>query len=288
MLAQFKNRIRAQKLGFFICGVSASLIIISVVGIVGLIIIRGLPVISWRFISQMPQRGMTEGGIFPAILGTFLLGIGAIIFALMIGLITAIYLSEFASQGVLTNAIRTVTNTLAGMPSIVFGLFGFAFFCKLAGFGVSLLSGILTLGVLSLPIIISTSEEALKSVPDTFREASLSLGATKWYTVRKIVLPNAIPGIVTGSILALGRAMGETAPIMFTAATFYTRKLPSSILDEVMALPYHIYGLVTEGIYPEKQLPIAFGSAFVLLVLTLLISGAGIILRLRVRARRKW
>lgn len=288
MLDQFKNRLGTQKLGFLICGVSASLIIVSVVGIVGLIITRGLPVISWSFISQMPQRGMTEGGIFPAILGTFLLGIGAIIFATMIGLTTAIYLSEFAPQGILTNAIRTVTNTLAGMPSIVFGLFGFAFFCKLAGFGVSLLSGILTLGVLSLPIIISTSEEALKSVPDTFREASLSLGATKWYTVRKIVLPNAIPGIVTGSILALGRAMGETAPIMFTAATFYTRKLPSSILDEVMALPYHIYGLVTEGIYPEKQVPIAFGSAFVLLALTLLISGAGIILRLRVRARRKW
>lgn len=282
------KRLLHQKIGFTVLGISASIVIIAVGILLFFIIKRGLPAMSWEFISQPPKRGMTQGGIFPALLGTFLLGFGAMIFSLPIGVLTAIYLSEFATIGTFTRSIRTGINTLAGLPSIVFGLFGFAFFCKVLGFGVSVLSGAMTLGVMALPIVIVTTEEALRAVPNSFREASLSLGATKWRTTMKVVLPNAVSGIVTGAILAMGRAVGETAPIIFTAATFYTRKLPKSPLDEVMALPYHIYGLVTEGVYPDKQLPIAYGSALVLLLLVLVLSGAGIYLRYRTRRKRVW
>jgi len=282
------KRLLQQKIGFTVLGVAASIVILAVGILLFFIIKRGLPALSWEFISQPPKRGMTQGGIFPALLGTFLLGFGAMIFSLPIGVLTAIYLSEFATIGTFTRSIRTGINTLAGLPSIVFGLFGFAFFCKVLGFGVSVLSGAMTLGVMALPIVIVTTEEALRTVPNSFREASLSLGATKWRTTMKVVLPNAVSGIVTGAILAMGRAVGETAPIIFTAATFYTRKLPKSPLDEVMALPYHIYGLVTEGVYPDKQLPIAYGSALVLLLLVLVLSGAGIYLRYRTRRKRVW
>ncbi len=282
------KRLLQQKIGFTVLGVAASIVILAVGILLFFIIKRGLPALSWEFISQPPKRGMTQGGIFPALLGTFLLGFGAMIFSLPIGVLTAIYLSEFATIGTFTRSIRTGINTLAGLPSIVFGLFGFAFFCKVLGFGVSVLSGAMTLGVMALPIVIVTTEEALRAVPNSFREASLSLGATKWRTTMKVVLPNAVSGIVTGAILAMGRAVGETAPIIFTAATFYTRKLPKSPLDEVMALPYHIYGLVTEGVYPDKQLPIAYGSALVLLLLVLVLSGAGIYLRYRTRRKRVW
>ncbi len=281
-------RLRKQAIGFWALRISAFAVIASVIVVVYFIVSKGLPMISWEFLTNSPRKGMTEGGIFPAILGTFLLGTGSMLFALIIGIITALYLTEFASKGFFTDAIMIVTNTLAGMPSIIFGLFGLAFFCKFLGFGVSLLSGTLTLAIMSLPIIISTTKEALKSVPDTFREASLSLGATRWQTTWKIVLPNAVSGIITGAILAMGRAMGETAPIMFTAAVFFSRRYPKGPFDAVMALPFHIYGLVTEGVYPEKQLPIAFGSAVVLLVLVMVISGAGIYLRYRNRTRRVW
>jgi phosphate transport system permease protein len=277
------KRLFQQKAGFALLGFAA-LIVVAAVGLLMFFIIRrGLPIISWEFITQPPKRGMTEGGIYPALIGTFLLGIGAMLFSLPIGTLTAIYLSEFASIGRFTKTIRTGVNTLAGLPSIVFGLFGFAFFCKALGLGVSVLSGALTLAVMVLPIVIVTTEEALRAVPNSFREASLSLGATRWRTTMKVVLPNAVSGIVTGAILSMGRAVGETAPIIFTAATFYTRKLPKSPLDEVMALPFHIYGLVTEGVYPDKQLPIAYGSALILLVLVLILSGAGIYLRYRTR-----
>jgi phosphate transport system permease protein len=282
------KRLFQQKAGFALLGFAA-LIVVAAVGLLMFFIIRrGLPIISWEFITQPPKRGMTEGGIYPALIGTFLLGIGAMLFSLPIGALTAIYLSEFASIGRFTKTIRTGVNTLAGLPSIVFGLFGFAFFCKALGLGVSVLSGALTLAVMVLPIVIVTTEEALRAVPNSFREASLSLGATRWRTTMKVVLPNAVSGIVTGAILSMGRAVGETAPIIFTAATFYTRKLPKSPLDEVMALPFHIYGLVTEGVYPDKQLPIAYGSALILLVLVLILSGAGIYLRYRTRKKRVW
>ncbi|MFP4458035.1 MAG: phosphate ABC transporter permease PstA [Candidatus Zixiibacteriota bacterium] len=283
-----KKRLNKQKIGFAVLTIAAFFIIAVVLAIIYLIVSKGYSVLSWEFITKPPRKMMTEGGIFPAIVGTFLLGTGSMLFALPIGVITAIYTNEFAPKGKLTTMIRTGTNTLAGLPSIVFGLFGFAFFCKFLNFGVSILSGALTLGVMSLPIIISTSEEALKVVPKSFREASLSLGATKIRTTFKVVLPNAIGGIVTGAILSMGRAVGETAPIIFTAATFYTRKLPKSPMDETMALPFHIYGLVTEGLFPEKQLPIAFGSALVLLILVLLLSGIGVLLRYRIRKKRSW
>ncbi len=269
-------------------GFAALIVVLSVGLLLFFIIKRGIPVLSWEFLTQPPKHAMTRGGVYPALIGTFLLGMGAMLFSLPIGVLTATYLSEFAIIGRFTKLIRTGINTLAGLPSIVFGLFGFAFFCKVLGFGVSVLSGSLTLGVMSLPIVIVTTEEALRAVPNSFREASLSLGATRWRTTLKVVLPNAVSGIVTGAILSMGRAVGETAPIIFTAATFYTRKLPGSPLDEVMALPYHIYGLVTEGIYPDKQLPIAYGSALVLLILVLLLSGAGIYLRYRTRKRKTW
>ncbi len=285
---QIQHRLRTQKIGFMTLRFTALAIVAILVIMLYFIISKGIPVLSWEFLTQPPKRMMTEGGIFPALIGTFLLGIGAMLFAMPIGVLTAIYLSEFAHPGKLTRLIRIGVNTLAGMPSIVFGLFGFAFFCKALGLGVSVLAGALTLGIMSLPIIISVSEEALKSVPNSFREASFSLGATRWRTTVKVVLPCAVSGIVTGAILAMGRAVGETAPIMFTAATFYTRKLPKSPFSEVMALPFHIYGLVTEGIYPDKQLPIAYGSALVLLLLVLALSGVGIFIRYRNRKRRLW
>ncbi|HHS50518.1 MAG TPA: phosphate ABC transporter permease PstA [candidate division Zixibacteria bacterium] len=282
------KRLLQQKIGFAVLGTAAGIVLVSVAILLFFIVRRGLPIMSWEFLSQPPKRGMTEGGFYPALVGTFLLGVGAMLFSLPIGVMTAIYLSEFASAGRFTKAIRTGVNTLAGLPSIVFGLFGFAFFCKVLRFGVSVLSGALTLGVMALPIVIVTTEEALRAVPTSFREASLSLGATRWRTTVKVVLPNAVSGIVTGAILSMGRAVGETAPIIFTAATFYTRRLPKTPLDEVMALPFHIYGLVTEGVFPEKQLPIAYGSALTLVMLVLILSGAGIYLRYRTRRKRIW
>jgi phosphate transport system permease protein len=248
----------------------------------------GVEVISPSFLFEFPKEGMTKGGIFPAIVGTFLLSIGAIIFAFPLGILGAIYLREYAKERRLVRIIRVGVNNLAGVPSVVFGLFGLAVFVKFFGFGVSILSGALTLGILILPIIIRATEEALMSVPDSFREASFALGATQWQTVWNIVLPSALPGILTGTILGVGRAAGETAPIMFTAATFYNRQLPSSIFDEVMALPYHIYALMTEGTKPEFQMPIAYGTALVLLLLVLLINLIAIIIRYRARKNRKW
>ncbi|MCK5832240.1 phosphate ABC transporter permease PstA [bacterium] len=282
------DRLRIQKEGFALFRIAALVIVLALAALLFFLLKRGLPALSWEFISQPPRKGMTEGGVFPAIIGTLLLGSGAMLSALPIGVLTAVYLTEFSRPGHFVSLIRIGVNTLAGMPSIVFGLFGFAFFCKVLNFGVSVLSGALTLGVMSLPIIISVSEESLKTVPISFREAALSLGATRWKTTWKIVLPNAIGGIITGAILAMGRAIGETAPIMFTAATFYTRRLPKSPFDEVMALPYHIYGLVTEGINPQKQLPIAFGSALLLMLIVLLLSSFGIYWRYKIRKRRAW
>jgi len=236
----------------------------------------------------MPQKGMTAGGIFPAILGTLYLTIGAICFALPLGTSAAIYLTEYSAQNRLVRIIRVGVNNLAGVPSVVFGLFGLAIFVKFLNFGVSILSGSLTLGILILPTIIRASEEALSAVPQSFREASLALGATKWQTIQKVVLPNSISGILTGSILSIGRAAGETAPILFTATTFYTMRLPDSIFSEVQTLPYHIYALMTEGTHPESQVPIAYGTALVLVLLVLGLNLIAFILRNRFRRSKKW
>ncbi len=272
-----------QNTGFlllFLC-IAATIFFLGL--IIFFIASRGLKIISWEFLTQGPRLGMTEGGVAPAIVGTLYLTLGSVIFALPLGLACAIYLSEYSPPGIIVNIIRISINNLAGVPSVVFGLFGLAFFVKYLGFRVSILSGSLTLGILILPLIISSAQEALLAVPQSIREASLSLGATKWGTIKNIVLPTALPGILTGVILSIGRVAGETAPILFTAAAFYLRGYPRSIFSEVMALPYHIYALMTEGTHPDKQTAIAYGCSFILLVMVLLISGIAIVIRQRQR-----
>jgi len=283
-----KKRRYKEKLAYLFLISMVVIILSSVFMMFYFIIFRGIKVINWQFLTQMPQKGMTAGGIFPAILGTLYLTIGAICFALPLGTSAAIYLTEYAGQNRLIRIIRVGINNLAGVPSVVFGLFGLAIFVKFLNFGVSILSGSLTLGILILPTIIRASEEALSAVPQSFREASLALGATKWQTIQKVVLPNSISGILTGSILSIGRAAGETAPILFTAATFYTMRLPNSVFSEVQTLPYHIYALLTEGTHPESQVPIAYGTALVLILLVLGLNLIAFTLRNRFRRSKKW
>lgn len=244
---------------------------------------RGIRVISWEFLTQAPRNAMTSGGVAPAILGTFYLTLGAMLFALPLGLACAIYLCEYSPKGFIVNIIRMSINNLAGVPSVVFGLFGLAVFVKFFGFGVSMLAGSLSLGILVLPVIISATQEALLAVPQSLREASLALGATQWQTIKRVVLPTALPGILTGVILSIGRVAGETAPILFTAAAFYLKGYPKSIFSEVMALPYHIYALMTEGTHPAQQTAIAYGCSLILLILVLLVSFIAIFIRQRQR-----
>jgi len=283
-----KKRKLKQIIGFSLLRISVSIAIFALFSILYFVVVRGAKVINLEFLISMPREGMTKGGILPAILGTFYLATAAILFALPLGVFAAIYLSEYARQGRLIRVIRLGINNLSGVPSIVFGLFGLSIFVKFFGFGISIISGALTLGILILPTIIRASEEALLAVPGSFREASLALGATKWQTIRRAVLPSAIPGILTGAILGVGRAAGETAPILFTAATFFITRLPSSIFDEVQALPYHIYALMTEGTHPDLQVPIAYGTALVLISLVLLINLVAITIRYRIRKEKKW
>jgi phosphate transport system permease protein len=278
-----KNSI-AQRIGFSLIFLSILLTVFFLGTIIYFILVKGSPVISWGFLTEAPRNAMTEGGVAPIILGTFYLTLGAMIFSVPLGLACAIYICEYSPKSVIVNIIRISINNLAGVPSVVFGLFGLAVFVNFLGFGVSILSGSLTLGILALPLIISASQEALVAVPHSIREASLSLGASKWETIKRIVLPTALPGILTGVILSVGRVAGETAPILFTAAAFYKRGYPNSIFNEVMALPYHIYALMTEGAHPDKQKAIAYGCSLVLLFLVLLISGVAIFLRQRQRS----
>ncbi|MCK9555316.1 phosphate ABC transporter permease PstA [bacterium] len=272
-----------EKLGFAFLFVCMIISLFFLGSILYFIISRGFSVISWEFLTQVPKKAMTAGGVAPAIVGTFYLTLGSILFALPLGLACAIYLCEYSPKSYVVNIIRMSINNLAGVPSVVFGLFGLAVFVKFFNFGVSMLSGALTLGIMILPNIISASQEALLAVPQSYREASLALGATHWQTIKKVVLPTAMPGILTGVILGIGRVAGETAPILFTAATFYTRGFPKSVFSEVMALPYHIYALMTEGTHPEKQTQIAYGCALILLALVLLISSVAIVIRQRQR-----
>ena len=246
---------------------------------------NGLSAITWTFLTQPPTDSMTKGGILPCIIGTLCLSLGAIAIAFPIGVASAIYLSEYAKPGKILRIIRLGINNLAGVPSVVFGLFGLAFFVVWLKLGVSILSGSLTLAAMSLPVIIGSTEEALKAVPETYREASLGLGATKWQTIYRVVLPSALPGILTGGILGISRAAGETAPIMFTAAVFYTPYLPSSIFDEIMALPYHIYVLATAGTDIEATRHLQYGTAIVLIVLVFGINLAAIIYRSKLRRK---
>jgi len=247
---------------------------------------KGIRAINWTFLTQPPMDSMTAGGILPCIIGTLCLSLGAIAVALPIGVASAVYLCEYARPGRLLRMIRLAINNLAGVPSIVFGLFGLAFFVIYLEMGISILAGSLTLGALTLPVIIGSAEEAMRAVPDTYREASLGLGATKWQTIYRVVLPTALPGILTGAILGVSRAAGETAPIMFTAAVFFTPSLPNSIFDEIMALPYHIYVLATAGTEIEKTRHLQYGTALVLIVLVLGLNLAAIVYRAHLRRKR--
>ena len=281
-----RNPYRTQNIAFFFLFLAAFLIVVPVGLIVVIIIQKGLPAINWQFLSDIPRQGMRAGGIFPAIVGTLYLVMGAIIFALPIGLLAAIYLSEYSKDNLLNRLIKLSIVNLAGVPSVVYGLFGLALFVVFFKFGASILSGALTLGIMILPLIITASREALESVPYSFREVSLSLGASKWQTIRHIVLPNAIPGILTGTILGLGRAAGETAPILFTVAAFYLPQLPKSIFDQAMALPYHLYVISTQ--VPNVDQKVRYGTALVLLTLVLFMSLVAIIIRYKFRKKKKW
>ena len=264
---------------------SAAINGIALLIVVYFLVARGWKAINWTFLTQPPMESMTKGGILPCIIGTLCLSLGAILVALPIGVASAVYINEYARPGRLLRAIRIGINNLSGVPSVVFGLFGLAFFVVWLKMEVSILAGSLTLGVLTLPVIIGSSEEALRSVPDTYREASLGLGATKWQTIYRVVLPAALPGILTGAILGISRAAGETAPIMFTAAVFYTPSLPTSVFDEIMALPYHIYVLATAGTEIEATRHLQYGTAIVLIVLVMGLNLIAIIYRARLQRR---
>jgi len=258
---------------------------LALVIILAFLLYNGVGAINWTFLSEAPRDSMTKGGILPCILGTFLLSFGAMIVAFPWGVASAVYLHEYAHPGLAVRVIRMGINNLAGVPSVVFGLFGLAFFVTWLKLGVSILAGALTLGALILPVIIGTAEEALRAVPATYREASLALGATKWQTIYRVVLPAAFPGMLTGSILGISRAAGETAAIMFTAAVFFTPRMPSSILDPVMALPYHIYVLATAGTAIEATRPLQYGTALVLIALVFGMNLIAIIYRARLQKK---
>jgi phosphate transport system permease protein len=264
----------------------------SVVLVIGYILLdiiwRGVPAISWEFISGVPKRSGAAGGIFPAIVGTFYLVFGTLLVALPLGIGSAIYLSEFATDNRFTRIIRLAIITLAGVPSIVFGLFGLGLFVIFFNFGASILAGSLTLSCMVLPLIIVSSEEALRAVPQSLREASLALGATKWQTIKTNVLPYSVSGMLTGSILAIGRAAGETAPILLTVAAFYLPKLPKSAFDQVMALPYHLYILATQHPDAVHVRPMQYGTALVLLVLVLSFTLGAMLLRTHFRKKYRW
>ena len=270
---------------FLIFRIAAVINGLALLVIIYFLVANGWRAINWTFLTQAPRESMTAGGILPCIVGTLSLALSAMIVALPIGIASAVYLHEYARPGRLLRTVRLGINNLAGVPSVIFGLFGLAFFVIWLKMGVSLLAGALTLGALSLPVIIGASEEALRTVPQTYREASLALGATKWQTIYRVVLPAALPGILTGTILAISRAAGETAPIMFTAAVFFSPNLPTSIFSKVMALPYHIYVLATAGTEIEKTRHLQYGTALVLIILVLGMNLVAILYRSRLRRR---
>lgn len=251
--------------------------ILPVFLIIGYIIYKGIPAISWEFLTEMPRNGMREGGIFPAIIGTIYLTIGTIVVSVPFGIFTGIYLVEYAKDNLLTRIINLTIINLAGIPSIIYGLFGMALFVIFLGFGVSIISGSLTLGIMCLPVIITSTRESLLAIPNHLREASLALGATKWETITKVVLPAALPGILTGVILSISRAAGETAPIMFTAVAFYLPFLPETPWDQVMALPYHLYVISTQ--VPNMPVSYMNGTLFVLVVITISFNLIGAVIR---------
>lgn len=280
------NQKLSQSIAFSILRAAAFIVVMPVLFVVYFLVSKGWEALSWEFLTTMPSNGMRAGGILSPIVGTLYLVLGTIAIALPLGMLSAIYLSEYARPGLLTRLIRLAIVNLAGVPSIVYGLFGFGVFVLLLGFGASILAGSLTLALLILPVIIVAAEEALVSVPQGFREASLALGATKWQTIRKAVLPNAMPGIITGAILGISRAAGETAPILFTVAAFWMADLPASIMDKAMALPYHLYIMATQ--VPNAPVGIQWGTALTLLILVLGMNIAAAIIRVHYRRKRTW
>ena len=261
-----------QGVAFWIFRLMSLAVVGILLWILGFLVVKGIGVVNWEFLTGMPEDGMTKGGIMPAIVGTLCLVAGSMIFAFPIGVMSGIYINEYAPNNWLVKFIRVMTNNLSSIPSIVFGLFGMALFVNTLGFGDSILAGSLTLGLLVLPVVIRTTEEALKAIDNSYRNASLALGATKLQTIRKVVLPMAFPNIITGLILSVGRVSGETAPILFTVAAYFLPKLPTSIFDQVMALPYHLYVLATSGTDLQASRPMAYGTALVLILIVLLIN----------------
>lgn len=280
------NRQVTQRIAFVLISLAAALVILPIFAIVGYIVVEGIGAINWEFLTTMPRHGMREGGLLPAIVGTLWLTVGTGLVAVPIGVGAAIYLAEYASDNALTRAIRIAIINLAGVPSVVYGLFGMGLFVVFLRFGTSILAGSLTLGIMTLPVIISTAEEALRAVPQEFRLVSTSLGGTHWQTIRRIVLPQALPGIITGIILGLERAAGETAPILFTVAAFFLPRLPSSIFDQTMALPYHLFVISTQ--VPGMPLQLQYGTALVLLIFVLSLNVLATLIRRHYRQQRVW
>ena len=262
----------SQKFAFGFFTLLSYLVVAILFVILGFIIIKGGSVISWDFLTKAPEEGMTKGGIFPAIVGTFYLIVGSSIISFPIGIMSGIYMNEYATNGKVVRFIRIMTNNLSGVPSVVFGLFGMSLFVNALGWGDSIIAGSFTLALMSLPLIIRTTEEALKSIDDSFRHGSLALGATKLQTIRRVVLPMAFPNIITGLILSVGRVSGETALILFTVAAYFLPQLPGSIFDQCMALPYHLYVISTSGTDIEASRGMAYGTALVLIAIVLVVN----------------
>jgi phosphate transport system permease protein len=279
------DRHQVQRLGFVVLSAVALIVVLPILIVVISIVVRGIGTISWKFLSTMPRDGMKEGGILPAIVGTILLTLGTAVAAVPVGVGGAIYLSEYAKDTRLTRIIRLAIVNLAGIPSIVYGLFGLGMFVLFLRFGTSILAGSLTLAIMTVPVIISTSEEALRAVPVEFRTVSASLGGTRWQGIRTVVLPQALPGIITGVILGLLRAAGETAPILFTVAAFYLPRLPTSPFDQTMALPYHLYVISTQ--VPGMPAGVQYGTALVLLAIVLSLNVAASLIRRHFRRKRQ-
>lgn len=280
------SRQASQRVAFTLITLVATMVLIAILLIIAIVFARGISAISWEFLTDFPRNGMKEGGVLPAIVGTVLLTIGTAIVAVPVGVGAAIYLSEYAQDNRFTRAIRLAIINLAGIPSVVYGLFGLGLFVLFLQFGKSILAGSFTLGIMTLPIIISTSEEALRAVPRSFRVVSTSMGATRWQTTQRVVLVQALPGIMTGVILGLERAAGETAPILFTAAAFFLPRLPGSVFDQTMALPYHLFVISTQ--VPGMPIHIQYGTALVLLVFVLSMNLLATLIRRHFRRRRQW
>jgi phosphate transport system permease protein len=280
------SRYTSQKIAFSLILAASLSVVIPLVLVIAYIIVQGIGAVNWEFIFAAPRNGMREGGIFPALVGTVWLTIGTALASIPLGVGAAVYLAEYAADNWFTRTIRLAIINLAGVPSVVYGLFGLGLFVLFLRFGMSIVAGSLTLGLMTLPVIISTTEQALLAVPQSFRVVNASLGGTAWQGIRKVILPQALPGIMTGVILGLERAAGETAPILFTVAAFFLPRLPHSIFDQTMALPYHLFVISTQ--VPGMPIKIQYGTALVLMVFVLTMNLGATLIRRYYRRRRQW